>query len=103
MSDVEDLDSDIDEGMDLDAAGNVSDELSAESDDADSDGGEDDSDDDDDSDGEEDDDAKLMKLYLEILGKINEDKYNYDNYVQLVDVAQYVVSIGNAFIVIDLC
>ncbi|XP_062533562.1 squamous cell carcinoma antigen recognized by T-cells 3-like [Armigeres subalbatus] len=43
-----------------------------------------DMDDDDDDAAEE---ARQMKQYLELLGKIQEDKYNYDTYVQLLDIA----------------
>uniref|UniRef100_A0A1Q3EWF4 Putative squamous cell carcinoma antigen recognized by t-cells 3 n=1 Tax=Culex tarsalis TaxID=7177 RepID=A0A1Q3EWF4_CULTA len=48
-------------------------------------------DDDDDSDGDDDDDddgeALLIKQYVEQLAKIDEDKFNYDNYVQLLEIA----------------
>lgn len=42
-----------------------------------------------DSDDSEDDDdeAGQIKEYIELLGKIQEDKYNYDNYVKLLDIA----------------
>ncbi|XP_053692344.1 squamous cell carcinoma antigen recognized by T-cells 3 [Sabethes cyaneus] len=40
-----------------------------------------------DSDDTDDDEAAQIKEYLELLGKIQEDKYNYDNYVKLLDSA----------------
>lgn len=40
--------------------------------------------DEDDDDGE----ALLIKQYVEQLAKIDEDKFNYDNYVQLLEIAQ---------------
>ncbi|XP_055547110.1 squamous cell carcinoma antigen recognized by T-cells 3 [Wyeomyia smithii] len=36
---------------------------------------------------DDDDEANQIKQYLELLGKIQEDKYNYDNYVKLLDNA----------------
>lgn len=94
MSDSEDLDSDIEEGMDVEASasgyvGNTDTELLEDTDDSDSSDEEGDSDEND-NDEDEDAEAKLMQRYLEILSKINDDKYNYDCYVELVDVAQYV-------------
>lgn len=35
-------------------------------------------------------DDKLIQKYIEILARIDKNKYNYDDYVQLVDTAQYV-------------
>lgn len=43
---------------------------------------------DDDTDDDDDAEAKLVAKYLAILERIASDKTNYDNYVQLVDVAQ---------------
>lgn len=107
MSDSEDLDSDIEGGMELDAAAGgeaIDEDVLLNSDDDDdsdsSDGGlegkndnvDDDDDeeeeDDDDDDDEEDDESRLLSKYTEILGRIHDDKYNYDNYTELVDVAQ---------------
>lgn len=53
-------------------------------------GDDDDSDDTDDTDEDDDAEAKLIAKYLVILEDISKDSTNYDNYVQLVDVAQYV-------------
>lgn len=44
--------------------------------------------DDDDDDDDAVEEARQIKQYLELLGKIQEDKYNYDSYVQLLEVAQ---------------
>lgn len=48
----------------------------------------DDSDDTDDTDEDDDAEAKLIAKYLVILEQISKDSTNYDNYVQLVDIAQ---------------
>lgn len=104
MSDSEDLDSDIDDGMDLGASaggtGEAIDEdmlLNSDNDSVSSDDvsgsdndKDDDNDDDDDDDADEDEDAetRLMNKYAEILGRIMEDKYSYDNYTELVELAQ---------------
>lgn len=79
MSDQEDYDDeqmDIDPSqsakvIDLDAEGSDSEN---DSDDSDSDGG--------------DEEEQLYKKYLELLGEIQTQSYVYDNYVQLVQVAQ---------------
>lgn len=47
-----------------------------------------DSDSDGSDDSMEDDESKLMNKYIEILQKIEVNKYNYNDYVQLVEVAQ---------------
>ncbi|EAT35909.1 AAEL011963-PA [Aedes aegypti] len=48
-------------------------------------------DDDDDDDAVE--EARQIKQYLELLGKIQEDKYNYDSYVQLLEVAHQMTDL----------
>lgn len=96
MSDSDTSDSDIEESMDMegDETGeNLGEELLSDSNDSDSvndgnDANEDEDIDDDDDDDDEDDENKLIAKYLEILGQISDDKYNYDNYVELVDVSQ---------------
>lgn len=45
-----------------------------------------DTDDDDENDDEDED--KLINKYLTVLQEISKDKYNYDNYVLLVDIGQ---------------
>ncbi|XP_055612844.1 squamous cell carcinoma antigen recognized by T-cells 3 [Uranotaenia lowii] len=65
------------EGDDADSADGSSDEMEQDEEDSDED-------DDDYDAGEE---AYQIKQYLELLGKIQEDKYNYDLYVQLLDLA----------------
>lgn len=48
----------------------------------------DDEEDDDDDDDEDDEELKLMKTYMEVLQRVSENKYNYDDYVLLVNTAQ---------------
>lgn len=43
---------------------------------------------DDSSDGIEDEDIKRNQQFIEILQKIEQNKYSYDDYVALVDIAQ---------------
>lgn len=43
---------------------------------------------DDDNINEEDEDNKLIQEYIKILGRIEKNKYNYDDYVMLVKIAQ---------------
>lgn len=109
MSDSEDLDSDVEGSMELDenleeaeagsseagsseATGSEAAGSGAAGSGEGSDSSSSSSDDSDNSNDDEDDDAerKMINKYLEILTKISEDKYNYDNYVELVDTAQYV-------------
>lgn len=45
-------------------------------------------DDDDDSEEEQDEEERLIKEYLETLGQIDQNKYGYENYVQLIEIAQ---------------
>lgn len=40
-----------------------------------------------DDDDDDDEEALLIKQYAEMLAKIDEDRYNYDNYVQLLEIA----------------
>lgn len=88
MSDSEDMGSDVDEGMEIDASADGNVEQIEISDETDTSSGSDE-DSDKDSDDEDDDvESKLMGKYLEILGQISENKYNYDSYVELVEVAQ---------------
>lgn len=37
---------------------------------------------------EDDEDSKLMKIYLEVLARIDKNKYSYEDYVLLVNTAQ---------------
>lgn len=79
MSDQEEFD-DLEMDVDLSQAGadDDVDELS-------------DGDDDDDSgDSEIDAEVQLYEKYAELLAQISADSYNYDNYVQLVELAQWV-------------
>ncbi|KXJ75193.1 hypothetical protein RP20_CCG012142 [Aedes albopictus] len=50
-------------------------------------------DDDDDDDNDAAEEARQIKQYLELLGKIQEDKYNYDTYVQLLEVAHQMTDL----------
>lgn len=79
MSDQEEFD-DLEMDVDLSQAGadDDVDELS--------DG--DDDDDDDSGDSEIDAEVQLYEKYAELLAQISADSYNYDNYVQLVELAQ---------------
>lgn len=45
-----------------------------------------------DDDNDESIESKHIKEYIEILTKIAGDKYNYDNYAELLEVAQYVLN-----------
>lgn len=42
------------------------------------------------SESEEDEDAKNMQYFVECLNKIEKNKYNYDSYVELLELAQCV-------------
>lgn len=42
------------------------------------------------SDDEEDNENKLIQQYIEVLDRIDQNKYNYDDYVLLVKIAQYL-------------
>lgn len=48
----------------------------------------DDDEEEDDDDLEDDEDSKLIKTYLEVLARIEKNKYSYDDYVLLVNTAQ---------------
>lgn len=95
MSDSEELDSVIDEGVELDSTAPVGGEQYTEddllgdssSDDKQTASSGEDSDDEDETDYDEDEEVELINKYIEVLGKIKEDKYNYDNYVELVETA----------------
>lgn len=41
-----------------------------------------------DSSEDDDEESLLIKKYIEILGKIEENKYKYDDYIALVETAQ---------------
>lgn len=77
-----DMDVTAEEQMDADE-----DELLASSD-SEEENNIDDDDDDDEDDLEDDEDSKLIKTYLEVLARIEKNKYSYDDYVLLVDTAQ---------------
>ncbi|XP_058825092.1 squamous cell carcinoma antigen recognized by T-cells 3 [Topomyia yanbarensis] len=46
-----------------------------------------------DSDDDDDDEAAQIKQYLELLGMIQADKYNYDNYVKLLEIAHQITDL----------
>lgn len=52
-------------------------------------------DDEDEDDLEDDEDSKLIKTYLEVLARIEKNKYSYDDYVLLVNTAQWDLFNGN--------
>lgn len=85
MSETEDINDsgmEVTEDLDMDE-----DELLASSDSDEENNIEDDEDEDD---LEDDEESKLIKSYLEVLAKIEKNKYSYDDYVLLVNTAQWV-------------
>ncbi|XP_058449603.1 squamous cell carcinoma antigen recognized by T-cells 3 [Malaya genurostris] len=91
MSDAEMKDTGETKGDEMDTAGVEEDEQDSDATSKD-DSASSDSDSSDDNE-DDDDEASRIKQYLELLRMIQEDKYNYDNYVKLLEIAHQLTDL----------
>lgn len=79
---------DLDEEMSSGVDAAFEDEDLDGDDDDDEEADEDDDSDDDEEDEMDDEDIRLIKKYMQVLERVSQNKYNYDDYVLLVNTAQ---------------